>query len=548
MLKRRAANRIAIILSLALLVTMVMPGGFDEAYAAKKNAKSVKITNLTSHYTFQVGESRKLSALTTPSYAVKKYSWSSSNPSVVKVSDNGTLKALKKGTATVKVTAGKKGKRKSDKVLVKVGQRIRNIQLGSDGTAVVYKGEKLKITAKVLPTDAANKTLSATSSKSKVATAIQKGTVTTVTPVSNGTTKVSVKATDGSNKTAACMVKVLTHVNDINIKSYSKTCFVGETLDLAASVSPATANDKTITWVSDDESKATVDQNGRVKGKSAGQVYINAVANDDSGTVGSYLVYVESKLNLSHCRLSAHRGVPSQYPENTVASFTAAVSKKYDIVETDIWECTKGDNGGTATPFFPIMHDYSLLRTCGVDLPVTNLTKATMSDYPITDESGRTYAIPLVEDFIDVLKDSNKELVIEIKNKPTSTSISETAAKELIRIIKEKGVYDRTRIFGFSKKSIKTFQNVDTGGGLEYGVGFSLGSVGKWESQFNWCVANGVKTVSIAKACLTQSVIDLAHSKGLEVSVYTVDDKNIAADFIRMGVDCINTDVPLGNI
>ena len=34
-------------------------------------------------------------------------------------------------------------------------------------------------------------------------------------------------------------------------------------------------------------------------------------------------------------RLQAHRGVRSEYPENTIATFKASVDEGYDIIELD---------------------------------------------------------------------------------------------------------------------------------------------------------------------------------------------------------------------
>ena len=37
---------------------------------------------------------------------------------------------------------------------------------------------------------------------------------------------------------------------------------------------------------------------------------------------------------MKHIRLQAHRGVSTEYPENTLAAFRAAVKEGYDIIYT----------------------------------------------------------------------------------------------------------------------------------------------------------------------------------------------------------------------
>ena len=56
---------------------------------------------------------------------------------------------------------------------------------------------------------------------------------------------------------------------------------VGETRQLTATIFPANANDRAITWESTDTSVASVDAGGRVSAKAAGSgVFITAVTHD----------------------------------------------------------------------------------------------------------------------------------------------------------------------------------------------------------------------------------------------------------------------------
>ena len=64
-----------------------------------------------------------------------------------------------------------------------------------------------------------------------------------------------------------------------------------ETLSVTA-VAPDTATDKTYTWKTSDETKATVDQDGKVTAVAAGTVTIYAEANDGSGVKGNCTVTV----------------------------------------------------------------------------------------------------------------------------------------------------------------------------------------------------------------------------------------------------------------
>ena len=90
---------------------------------------------------------------------------------------------------------------------------------------------------------------------------------------------------------------------------------VDGTVQLLAKISPEKASDKTLTWVSSDESIASVDENGLVTGHALSRVLIGdeggeeifqddgvvitAMANDGSGKEASFTVYVIEDLILS---------------------------------------------------------------------------------------------------------------------------------------------------------------------------------------------------------------------------------------------------------
>ena len=55
------------------------------------------------------------------------------------------------------------------------------------------------------------------------------------------------------------------------------------------------------------------------------------------------------------CKLQAHRGVSTDYPENTMAAFREAVSQGYDVIEFDPKFTRDGE--------IVVLHDWSLNRT-----------------------------------------------------------------------------------------------------------------------------------------------------------------------------------------
>lgn len=440
--------------------TVFTPVGTMKAEGARKpDARIVKITNVKDGYTIKTGNSKTLTAKVTPAKGFRNYRWTTSNKSVLSVTGAGKIKAKKPGSARVKVYAGRKGKRKSASVKIKV---------------------------------------------------------------------------------------VPTKVRNVKISGEFASCFVGRTIRLEASVSPFDAYDKEVQWTSEDPDIASVSESGgKVTGISPGKTTIYATAKDGSGVRGEYTLYVYDRLDTSGVDVVAHRGAPKLYPENTLQGFRAvAALPRYTGVETDIWECRKMEGGGTASiPYFLVMHDENIKRMCGVNKKITDITLEKKNDYPIVNGNGNDpdeeYIIPSLEEFIDTVKDSHLEIIIEVKT--SDSSITESGAWSLINTLKEKGIYDRTSIISFDRESLKTIMEMDEDGGLKYYTSLS-NTTSTWEKDFRWCAANGVTHVSIAKGRITRSIVDLAHSKGITVGAYTVNDPEEAADLIRLGVDSISTD------
>ena len=146
----------------------------------------------------KVGETVTLSATVNPSNASDKtVTWSSSDVSIAAVED-GIIKALKIGTATIKAMAGDKTATCSITI---APTEVSSITLDKS-SASLKVGETVTLTATVGPDDATDKTITWTTSDATVAT-VSNGVVTAK---KMGTVTMTAQAGD---KTASCTVKVL---------------------------------------------------------------------------------------------------------------------------------------------------------------------------------------------------------------------------------------------------------------------------------------------------------------------------------------------------
>ncbi|MCK8622243.1 Ig domain-containing protein [Prevotella sp. E13-27] len=158
-----------------------------------------------------------------------------------------------------------------------------------DATASVNVGETTTLTATVSPDDATNKNVTWTSSDEAIATVDANGVVT---GVAAGEATITVTSVADNNKKATCIVTVTTvAVTGVSVDA-TASVNVGETTILTATVSPANATNKNVTWTSSDEAIATVDANGVVTGVAAGEVTITVTSVEDNTKTATCTVTV----------------------------------------------------------------------------------------------------------------------------------------------------------------------------------------------------------------------------------------------------------------
>lgn len=226
-----------------------------------------------SEITLDAEETYTLKATVKPDNATDKtVTWASTKTDVATVDNNGKITGVNNGVASVTATSG--GKSASCKVTVVV--KVKLISL-SQASATLGVDETVTLTATVSPDNAADKTVTWSTSDGSVAS-VSNGVVTAK---KIGTATITAKAGD---KSATCAITVIaTPVTSVTLSQTSASLKVGETVTLSATVKPDNATDKTVTWSTSDGSVATV-SNGVVTAKKIGTATITAKAGDKSAT------------------------------------------------------------------------------------------------------------------------------------------------------------------------------------------------------------------------------------------------------------------------
>lgn len=261
-------------------------------FTIKQYAEKISVSgNLAS---VVVGDTMTLAASVSPSNTTNKaVTWSSSNTSVATVDSNGKVTAVAAGKTVITATA-KDGSRVSGRynlqvVAIPTGLTITVPVTGvtlEKTSATLYTVNKAGTTlaCTVSPANADDPSLVWASSNESVATVDSNGLVK---PIAGGSAVITCRSYTNPRQYASCTLTVIQSVEKITLSAFTSAIEIGDTLQLQASVQPAIAADKSVSWRSSDSGVATVSSSGLVTGKANGWVTITATAKDGSGVSGS---------------------------------------------------------------------------------------------------------------------------------------------------------------------------------------------------------------------------------------------------------------------
>ncbi len=281
----------------------------------------------------------------TPDSANKNITWTSSNTSIARVDEFGTITGISNGEATVTAKTVN-GLTKICKV--KVVTSPTAISLNKTNAVIdTTTSKNMQLTAVITPASANIYTgITWTSSNDNVVQVNQQGLVK---GISNGLATVTAKTENGC--TAQCRIVVGATIAGINLAPSNSAIEIEEKLQINATIEPNTS-EETLIWVSSNSKIATVDQNGVVTGKSHGTVTITATGRD-SMVANSVKVTVQTapksiSLNITEKTIDLSTDAKSFQLIGTISPSTANVYLDLKWTSNDE-SVAKVDNNGRVT-------------------------------------------------------------------------------------------------------------------------------------------------------------------------------------------------------
>ncbi|GHU74819.1 hypothetical protein FACS1894188_04290 [Clostridia bacterium] len=233
-----------------------------------------------------------------------------------------------------------------------------------------------------------------------------------------------------------------------------------------------------------------------------------------------------------------HKGLPTAYFENTVASFQAAAdSEAYAGIETDVWFTSDG---------VPVLaHDGNPFA--GVDKYITEMTYDKVSKlklYPPKSPYSRKgeAKIATFGEYLNICINANKLAFIEIKQ----PGVSDSQIRKLIDTIKNANYTKSCFFMSFDENTVAACKRLapssirvmqlasnsqphDVYYYVDNGLSINAADV-KSKISEDWGIP------------ITAELVDAVHERGQTIGVWTVNSIERAKELKALGVDFITTD------
>jgi glycerophosphoryl diester phosphodiesterase len=238
----------------------------------------------------------------------------------------------------------------------------------------------------------------------------------------------------------------------------------------------------------------------------------------------------------------AHRGGCALGPENTLAAFDLGMAAGADGLELDVHLSADG---------VPVVHhDRTLERTTSATGPIAALTVAELArvdaGYRFTDEGGahpfrgRAVGVPTLREVLRRYPDV--PLIIEMKVDSAEMGRAVAAA------VREASAVDRVCAAGFGRRSLAAAREALPG--MASSASQPEARIALYRSWAGWPVRRpdygGYQVPEFAGRLRVVSprFVRHAHGAGLEVQVWTVDDRPDMERLLAWGVDALISNRP----
>ena len=249
----------------------------------------------------------------------------------------------------------------------------------------------------------------------------------------------------------------------------------------------------------------------------SGQYTITVTATDASGkqqTNKLSLKVEHGMISKGDAFFTAHRGLMSQAPENSIPAFELAGQAGFDSIETDVNETKDG--------IFVISHDSNLSSICGMNVNISDLTYSELLDYQkyhiikgknVGKYTNQELKIPRLEEFLDICATYGCIPQLDTKNLNSVESL-----ERLYQILEERQIQDQVIMTSFNNLYLQLLREKNPNMELTYGIENVESTDIDWLTNYN-------VGISVNSKNLISGVNEAYLNAGVNINVYSVQDK-----------------------
>ena len=226
----------------------------------------------------------------------------------------------------------------------------------------------------------------------------------------------------------------------------------------------------------------------------------------------------------------AHRGGAAHAPENSWTAFERAVKLGYAYLETD----ARATSDGKLMAF----HDRTLDRVTDGSGPIGSRTYREVSALRVAGSEP----IPLIEDLLGTWPDTRFN--IDLKDEPGIALLAE--------VLRRTGAWDRVCVTSFSGNRLRTARGLldrpvcmAASPAAVAGIRCNVGTSARWPQirmLASFLAHACVRCAQVPGKVATGTFVRRAHALGLDVHVWTINDRAEMIRFLDLGADGIMTD------
>lgn len=215
----------------------------------------------------------------------------------------------------------------------------------------------------------------------------------------------------------------------------------------------------------------------------------------------------------------AHRGYSSLYPENTMLAFRKAIEKGFDGIETDVHLTKDG--------YLVLCHDEKINRTSDGKGYIKDMTLQQLRRYNFNNGMNYNEQIPLLEDLLLLIKDSDLLLNIELK---TDNIHYVGLERKVYDLVNEIGVSHKVIYSSFYLPSLLKMREIDSHVYIGYLFEYSI------KKKNQEAIENHIEHVHPKFSMLNATVMNFYKRNHIDVVVWTVPNKKEYLKMKELGV------------